>query len=86
LSLFLLGVRISIVHHYQSLTYQILGHTRAFCVLAPRLVRERDNVVVTFMVGPYALEKIRTEVSRQFLDKSSDSAEALKRIRLTIIH
>jgi hypothetical protein len=63
------------------LTYQILGHTRAFCVLAPRLVRERDNVVVTFMVSPYALEKIRTEVSRQFLDKSSGSAEALKRIR-----
>jgi hypothetical protein len=63
------------------LTYQILGHTRPFCVLAPCLVREQDNVVVTFVVIPHVLEKIRTEVSRQFLDESSDSAEALQRIR-----
>jgi hypothetical protein len=36
---------------------------------------------VTLMVSPNELEKVRTEVSRQFLDKSSDSVEALKRIR-----
>ena len=65
------------------LTYRILGHIRPFCVLAPRLVREQENVVVTFMVAPDALEKTRAEVSRQFLGESSDSAEALQRIRLT---
>ena len=63
------------------LTYGLLGHIRPFCVLALRLVREQENVVVTFMVGPHVLEKTRTEVSRQFLDESSDIAKALKRIR-----
>jgi hypothetical protein len=58
-----------------------LGHIRPFCVLAPRLVREQKNVVVTFIVGSNVLEKTRAEVSRQFLDDSSDSAEALQRIR-----
>ena len=63
------------------LTYLILGHIRPFCVLALRLVREQENIVVTFMVGPQVLEKTRAEVSRQFLDGSSDSVEVLKRIR-----
>ena len=63
------------------LTYQILGHIRPFCVLAARLVREQENVVLTFMVAPDVLEKTRAEVSRQFLDESSDSVEALHRIR-----
>ena len=63
------------------LTYRILGHIRPFCVLAPRLVRERENVVVTFMVGSQVLEKTRAEVSRQFLDKSPESVKALQRIR-----
>ena len=69
---------LSLLYH---LTYRILGHIRPFCVLAPRLVREQKNVVVTFMVGPHVLEKTRAEVSRQFSDESSDSVEALKRIR-----
>ena len=63
------------------LTYQILGDIRPFCVLTPRLVREQENVVVTFMVAPHVLEKARAEISRQFLDESSDGAEALHRIR-----
>ena len=66
------------------LTHQTLGHIRPLCVLAPRLVREQENVIVTFMVGPHVLEKTRAEVSRQFPDQSSDSAdtaEALQRIR-----
>ena len=63
------------------LTYRILGHIRPFCVLAPRLVREQENVVVTVMVGSHVLERTRSEVSRQFLDESSDSVKALQRIR-----
>ena len=63
------------------LTIEYLGHIRPFCVLAPRLVREQKNVVVTFMVGSHVLEKTRAEISRQFLDDSSDGAEALHRIR-----
>jgi hypothetical protein len=63
------------------LTYRLLGHIRPFCVLATRLVCEQGNVVVTFMVAPDVLEKTRAEVSRKFLDESSDSAEAFQRIR-----
>ena len=63
------------------MTYRILGHIRPFCVLASRLVREQENAVVTFMVAPDMLEKTRIEVSRQFLDKSSDSVDAIQRIR-----
>ena len=40
--------------------------------------------MVTFMVAPDVLEKTRAEVSRQFLDESSDSVDtagALQRIR-----
>ena len=82
-SLFQLGVRVTLLLHSSlySLTHWILGHIRPFCVLAPRLVREQKNVVVTFMVAPQVLEKVRAEISRQFLDESSDSVEALKRIR-----
>ena len=54
---------------------------RPFSVLASRLVREQKNVVVTFMVGSHVLEKTRAEVSRQLHDESSDTAEALQRIR-----
>ena len=63
------------------LTYRTPGHIRPLCVFAARLVREQENVVVTFMVGAHVLEKTRAEVSRQFPDESSDSAEALQRIR-----
>ena len=59
---------------------EILGHIRPFCVLAHRLVSEQENVVVTFMVGPNSLEKIRTEISRLIL-LSSDRAQVLQRIR-----
>ena len=79
-SLFQLGVRITI-HRYPLWLIEYLGHIRPFCVLAPRLVREPKNVVVTFITGSNVLEKTRAEVSRQFLDNSSDSAEALQRIR-----
>ena len=71
-------------NYYSSLsllTYRLLGHIRPFCVLATRFVREQENVVVTFMVAPDVLRKTQIEVSRQFLDESSDSAEALQRIR-----
>ena len=57
---------------------ELLGHIRPFCVLAPRIVSEQKNVVVTFIVGSQVLEKTRAEVSRQFIDQS---AEALQRIR-----
>ena len=60
---------------------RILGHIRPFCVLATRLVREQENAVVTFIVGPHVLEKTRTEVSRQFHDESSDAAQVRKRFR-----
>ena len=63
------------------MTYRILGHIRPFCVLASHLVREQENAVVTLMVAPDMLKKTRIEVSRQFLDKSSDSTEAIRRIR-----
>ena len=82
-SLFQLGVRTtSTIHHFPiDLSYQTLGHIRPLCVLAPRLVREQKNVLVTFMVAPHVLEKTRAEVTRQFSDQSSDSVEALQRIR-----
>ena len=58
----------------------MLGHIRPFCVLAQRLVREQESVVVTFMVDPNSLEKIQDEVSRlSFL--SSDGAQVPQRIR-----
>ena len=59
----------------------ILGHIKPFCVLAPRLVREQENVVITIMVGSYVLEKTQAEVPHQFLDESSESVKALQRIR-----
>ena len=59
----------------------MLGHIRPFCVLATRLVREQENVVVTFLVALHVLEKTRAEVLRQLLDEPSDRVEALQRIR-----
>ena len=60
-----------------------IGHVRPFCALATRLVREKETIIVTFIIAPHLLDKTRTEVSRQFLDDSepSGSSKALQRIR-----
>ena len=64
-----------------------LGHIRPFCALATRLVREREPIIVTFIVAPPLLDKTRTEISRQFLDDDGPSSSgssnnnALQRIR-----
>lgn len=58
-----------------------IGHVKPFCALATRLVRERENIIVTFMVAPHVLNKARTEISSQFIDKSSESLKALQQIR-----
>jgi hypothetical protein len=75
------GVRI-VINCYTLLLFlskdvHLIGHIRPFCILATRLMLEQENVVVTFIVSPQALDKTRTEVSRQFLNGS----KALKRIR-----
>lgn len=58
------------------------GHVRPFCIMATRIVREQDNLVITFIVAPYLLDLARIEVSRQFHgDKSPESSKALQRIR-----
>ena len=80
-SLFQLGVRKKLSFIAMPFDTRILGHIRPFCVLATRLVREQENAVVTFIVGPHVLEKTRTEVSRQFHDESSDAAQVRKRFR-----
>ena len=47
------------------------------CVLAGRLVSERDHIVVTILVDPKFLRNVQSEISRQSLD----GHEALQRIR-----
>ena len=61
--------------------YYPIGHIRPFSVLASRLVREREDVVVTFIVAPHVLDKTRAEISRQFYDEPLESSKALQRIR-----
>ena len=46
-----------------------------------RLVREKESIIATFIVAPSLLDKARTEISRQFLEESSESSKALQRIR-----
>ena len=62
------------------LTYPI-GHIRPLGVLATRLVREQENVVVTFMVAPSVLDKTRNEISRQIFDEPLEVSKAFQRIR-----
>jgi hypothetical protein len=50
----------------------LIGHVRPFCALATRLVRERETIIITFIIPPNVLVKARTEVSRQFLDEPSE--------------
>ena len=50
-------------------------------VLATRLVREQENVVVTLIVAPILLDKTRTEISRQFLNEPLEISRAFQRIR-----
>jgi len=57
------------------------GHVRPLSVLATRLVREQETVVLTFIVAPNLLDKTRAEISRHFRNGSSESSKALQRIR-----
>jgi len=68
--------------HFLLCSIPAWGHIRPLCALATRLVREQENIIVTFLVAPHALDKTRTEVSRQFLDEPSGSSKALQRIRI----
>ena len=63
----------------------LTGHVRPFCTLATRLVREQETIIVTLLVASQVVNKTRTEVSRHFLDESSESSKALQRIR-QILH
>jgi len=61
------------------------GHTRPLCVLAARLVLEKENLVLTFFAPPHKLEQVREDISKQYPESlvSSDMKEkALKRVRL----
>ena len=58
-----------------------IGHVRPFCALAARLVREQETIIVTFIVAPCVLDKTKTEISCQFLDKPLESSKFLQRIR-----
>ena len=58
-----------------------IGHVRPFSTFATHLVCEQENIIVTFIVTPDALDKTRREVSRQLLDKSSENSKAFQRIR-----
>ncbi|GLB39043.1 putative UDP-glucoronosyl and UDP-glucosyl transferase [Lyophyllum shimeji] len=57
------------------------GHLRPLCVLAARLVSERDNVLITFLTPPNMFQKSRSEIDRQF----GSGSPAIKRIRLLSI-
>ncbi|KAJ7106171.1 UDP-Glycosyltransferase/glycogen phosphorylase [Mycena epipterygia] len=67
--------------HFVLLPLPSWGHVRPLCVLAGRLASERDEIVITVLMGPNLLDKARAEVSRQF----PDGHEALKRIRVVSI-
>ena len=58
-----------------------IGHIRPLCTLATRLVRERENIIVTLIVAPHVLDKTQSEVSRQFLDDPSEKSKALQQVR-----
>ena len=67
---------------------QLSGHTRPVCVLAGRLLLEKENTVVTFLATPQQIEQVRKDISNQFPESvvSSEVKEnALKRIRLVRI-
>ncbi|KIM47391.1 glycosyltransferase family 1 protein [Hebeloma cylindrosporum] len=63
----------------------VFGHIRPACILAARLVLERDNVVVTFFAPPRDLEQVRKDITNQFpesLIAPGVKENALKRIRI----
>ncbi|GLB39041.1 putative UDP-glucoronosyl and UDP-glucosyl transferase [Lyophyllum shimeji] len=57
------------------------SHTRPLCVLAARLVSERQDLVVTIFTTPQVLEKARFEIARQ----SESGSSSVQRIRLVSI-
>ena len=60
---------------------RLTGHIRPLCALVTRLVREKETIIVTFIVAPHLLDKTGSEVSRQFFDEPLETSKALQRIR-----
>ncbi|KAF8194683.1 hypothetical protein BJ912DRAFT_1087311 [Pholiota molesta] len=56
------------------------GHVRPLLVLASRLVLERDDLVLTVILGPTVIEKALSDVATQFPDESQ--AHLRDRIRI----
>lgn len=59
------------------------GHTRPFCILAARLVKENENVVVTMLISPNFLDKAHREISAEL--QSGDSKVTRQRIRQVLL-
>ncbi|KAF8965570.1 hypothetical protein BDZ97DRAFT_1757126 [Flammula alnicola] len=67
--------------HLLLVPFPAWGHTRPILVLATRLVHEREDVIVTVLVGPSVLEKAHSDISTQFRH-TAESDSARRRIRL----
>ncbi|KAF8067713.1 UDP-Glycosyltransferase/glycogen phosphorylase [Lyophyllum atratum] len=68
----------SSLSHLLLVSFPAWGHLRPLCVLAARLVSEREDILVTILAAPSMLEKSRSEIARQF----KNGSPALQRIRL----
>ncbi|KAF8911626.1 hypothetical protein CPB84DRAFT_1842107 [Gymnopilus junonius] len=55
------------------------GHTRPFCILAARLVKEHADIIVTMIIGPSYLSLAQSEISAEFGDRVPD--EIRRRVR-----
>ncbi|KAF8965569.1 UDP-Glycosyltransferase/glycogen phosphorylase [Flammula alnicola] len=66
--------------HLLLVPFPAWGHTRPILVLATRLVHEREDVIVTVLVGPNVLEKAHSDISTHF-HHTAESDSARRRIR-----
>ncbi|KAJ7197806.1 UDP-Glycosyltransferase/glycogen phosphorylase [Mycena pura] len=71
----------STIHHLVLLPVPAYGHTRPFCALAARLAAARSSIVITFLMAPNWLQKVRADIAAQF----PSGSEAINRIRIVTL-
>ncbi|KAH9476214.1 Anthocyanidin 3-O-glucosyltransferase [Psilocybe cubensis] len=52
-------------YHFLFSAFPAWGHTRAFCILAARVVKETENITFTLLLSPNHLAKARAEMTAE---------------------
>ncbi|KAF8908227.1 hypothetical protein CPB84DRAFT_213525 [Gymnopilus junonius] len=74
----------SLTKHIVFSAFPAWGHTRPFCILAARLVKEHENVVVTMLIAPNFLDKAHREISAELQSEHFEVARQRIRVLSTI--